>query len=61
MKILILLLLAVLAASVRPPSPLCRSIPLPPQLPVSIGERYRFDLEDVFSGKHASTQVTTST
>ena len=56
MKILLALLLLALAVNaVRPPTPLCRSVPLPPQIPITVGENMRFDLEEVFSGISTST------
>ena len=62
MKILVaLLLLTGIVLAVRPPAPLCRAVPLPEQLPVTIGEEMRFDLEDVFSGTFTLIQVTIST
>lgn len=47
--LLALLLLAV--SSVRPPTPVCRTSPLPSIIPVSIGETARLDLEYLFDGK----------
>lgn len=46
MKILlaILLLSAIGIQAVRPPSALCRTSPLPTQIPISVGEELRFDL-----------------
>lgn len=38
MKIFVLLLLAVVAFTVKPPSPVCRISPLPSQIPITIGE-----------------------
>lgn len=51
MKIVILsLLLLSIVVSVRPPSPYCRSAPLPSLIPVAVNSTVRFDLEDVFDG-----------
>jgi len=51
MKIVILsLFLLCLAISVRPPTPYCRSSPLPQLIPVAVNSTIRFDLEDVFDG-----------
>lgn len=47
---LILTLLLLSANSVKPPSPVCRTTPLPSVIPISIGETVKFDLEDIFSG-----------
>jgi hypothetical protein len=50
-QILLLLALSLVLLAVRPPTPLCRVSPLPAQIPITVGEELRFDLEDVFSGK----------
>lgn len=51
MKILVIFLLAVIAFTVRPPSTTCRVSPLPSQIPITVGEELKYDLEGVFSGK----------
>jgi hypothetical protein len=50
MKILALILLISVAFAIKPPSPVCRVSPLSSQIPVTVGEELRFDLEAVFSG-----------
>ncbi len=53
MKILQLLLVVLLAFStlaVKPPTPLCRPSPISEQIPITVGEEVKFDLENVFSG-----------
>lgn len=47
---LTLLLLLAGISCVRPPTPYCKSFPLPSVVPVSIGETVRFDLESIFDG-----------
>lgn len=42
---LLVLALLVGVLAVRPPTPLCRVSPLPSQIPVTVGEQLRFDLE----------------
>jgi hypothetical protein len=59
MKILVLTVLLAVSLAVKPPSPVCRVSPLPSQIPITIGEELRFDLEDVFSGNSLPTQATT--
>ena len=50
MKILVLFLLAVIALTVRPPTPTCRVSPLPSHIPITVGEELKYDLEGVFNG-----------
>jgi len=38
MKIFVLACLLALALTVKPPTPLCRSSPLPSQIPITVGE-----------------------
>ena len=49
-KIFFFLLCLAIAFAVDPPSPVCRTAPLPSTIPISIGETGRFDLEDIFDG-----------
>lgn len=44
MKILALVLLVAISLAVKPPAPVCRTSPLPSQIPITIGEQLRFDL-----------------
>jgi hypothetical protein len=46
----VLVLLLATVQAVRPPAPLCRSVPLPPLIPISVGEERRIDLQNVFAG-----------
>lgn len=63
MKILLqaVLILGMLGVvmGVKPPTAICRSSPLPSQIPITVGEELRFDLEDVFSGTKLIMKVTT--
>ena len=55
LQVFLLIALSIPLLSIRPPSPLCRTNPIPSQIPISIGEEVRFDLGHVFSGKICDT------
>lgn len=55
LQVFLLIALSIPLLAIRPPSPLCRTSPIPSQIPMSIGEEVRFDLDRVFSGKLNNT------
>lgn len=49
-RLTVLAILLIVVLSLKPPTPYCRTSPLPSKLPISVGEKVSFNLEDLFSG-----------
>lgn len=49
-KLIVVIMLVLVTNCARPPTPVCRTSPLPSVIPVSIGETVRWDLENLFDG-----------